>query len=155
MRIRYRHRDREKIFDRLLDVVVLGRPRDGVHVDIDLTPDLRVSRPHARISFVNGAYWIEDLESANGTEVEGKPIKGMGKVRFEPGERIQISETILEVDDSFPQLRTSWAYEDKTLIDTRSLEVEIVESISVMQTLFDLGKAIDPSRVQDLLLLYG
>jgi len=56
MRIRYRHRGHEKIFDRLLDVVVLGRPRDGVHVDIDLTPDLRVSRPHARISFVNSAY---------------------------------------------------------------------------------------------------
>ena len=87
MRIRYRHRGNEKIFERLLDVVVLGRPRDGVHVDIDLTPDLRVSRPHARISFVDGTYWIEDLGSANGTEVEGKSIKGMGKVGFSPGEK--------------------------------------------------------------------
>src|SRR5689334_19749016 len=125
MRIRYRHRDREKIFDRLLDVVVLGRPRDGVHVDIDLTPDLRVSRPHARISFVDGAYWIEDLESANGTAVEGKSIKGMGKVPLNPGQKIQISETILEVDNSAPQLRTSWAYEDATLINVPSPEIDI------------------------------
>jgi adenylate cyclase len=155
MRIRYRHRDHERIFDRLLDVVVLGRPRDGVHVDIDLTPDLRVSRPHARISFIDGAYWIEDLESANGTEIEGKSIKGMGKVRFDPGDRIQISETILEVDGSAPQLGSSWAYEDGTLIDTPSPEVDIVESISVTQALVDPGKAIDPSRIQDLISLYG
>jgi adenylate cyclase len=152
MRIRYRHRGQEKLFDRLLEVVILGRPRDGVHVDVDLTPDLRVSRPHARISLIDGAYWIEDLESANGTEVEGKSIKGMGKVRFSPGERIRISETILEVEDPAPGLNTSWTYDDGTLIDALSPEIDIVESIDVGRALFDLGKGIDPGRVQELAL---
>lgn len=154
MRIRYRHRGHEKIFDRLLDVVVLGRPRDGVHVDIDLTPDLRVSRPHARISLIDGAYWVEDLESANGTEVEGTPIKGMGKVRFNPGERIRISETILEVENPSAHLNTSWAHHDSTLIDTPSPQVEIVESTSVAQAFDKPGKGIDQGRVKDLALLY-
>src|ERR1700693_1932232 len=98
MRIRYRYRATEKLFDRLVEAVVLGRPRHGLHVDIDLTPDLRVSRLHARISIVDGEYWIEDLGSANGTEVDGQAIKGMGKVRFEPGQTIRISDTTIEVE---------------------------------------------------------
>ena len=54
MRIRYRYRGNEKVFDQSSEAVVLGRPRPGVHVDIDLSPDLRVSRPHARISTEDG-----------------------------------------------------------------------------------------------------
>src|SRR5205823_11864022 len=96
MRIRYCYRGNEKFFDRLVDAVVLGRPRRDVQVDIDLTPDLRASRPHARISIVEGKYWIEDLGSANGSEVDVQAIKGMGKVRFEPGQTIHISDTIIE-----------------------------------------------------------
>jgi len=85
VRILYRYRGIEKIFDQPCEAVVLGRPRQGVHVDIDLTPDLRVSRPHARISMADGHYWIEDLGSANGTELDGEQIKGKGKLRLDPG----------------------------------------------------------------------
>src|SRR5579885_3316348 len=132
MRIRYRHRGNVKIFDRQLEVVVLGRPREGVQVDIDLTPDLRVSRPHARISLVDGAYWIEDLDSTNGTEVDGKPIKGLGKVQFSPGAQIRISDTLIEVVDIQSNLgASSWAYHDGTLMDGLSPQIEITESIAV------------------------
>ena len=155
MRIRYRHRGHEKLFDRLLEVVIIGRPRDGVHVDVDLTPDLRVSRPHARISLIDGAYWIEDLKSANGTEVEGKSIKGMGKVQFNPGDRVRISETTLEVVDPARGSSASWAYEDGTLIDAVSPEIEIVETINVGRALFDLGEGTDPSRVHALASFFG
>ena len=98
MRIFHRYRGTEKIFDEPCETVVLGRPRQGVHVDIDLSPDLRVSRPHARISIADGHYWIEDLGSANGTELDGEPIKGKGKLRLQPGQTIRISDTTLEVD---------------------------------------------------------
>src|SRR4029077_952232 len=91
MRIRYVYQGNEIYFAVSTETVVLGRPRPGVHVDVDLTPDLKVSRPHARISIVDGQYWIEDLGSTNGTEVDGRAIKGMGKVRLEPGQTIQIS----------------------------------------------------------------
>src|SRR3954447_6032552 len=100
MRIRYRCRGNEKIFDRLVETVILGRPRDGVHVDIDLRPDLSVSRPHARISIVDGNYWIEDLGSANGTEVEGRAIEGMGKVRVDPGQTIRIRDTLKKAENA-------------------------------------------------------
>src|SRR3954454_773152 len=98
MRIRYFYQGNEKYFAVSAEAVVLGRPRHGVHVDIDLTPDLRVSRPHARISMVDGEYWIEDLGSANDMVVEGQPIRGLGKIRLEPGQTIGISDTTIEVD---------------------------------------------------------
>jgi adenylate cyclase len=155
MRIRYHRRGNEKIFDRLVETVVLGRPRDGVHVDIDLSPDLRVSRPHARISIVDGDYWIEDLGSANGTEVEGRAINGMGKVRFDPGQTIRISETVIEVErlTLTPNLNSSWTYEDGTLTDLPDT-VTISESIHSTEPFFEPGRAIDSSRVQALALLY-
>jgi adenylate cyclase len=155
MRIRYRYRGNEKIFDRLVESVVLGRPRDGVHVDIDLSPDLRVSRPHARISNVDGDYWIEDLGSTNGTEIEGRTIKGMGKVRFDPGQTICISETAIEVEriTLTPNLNPSWTFEDGTLAGLPNT-VEISESIRSTEPFFEPGQAIDPSRVQALALLH-
>jgi pSer/pThr/pTyr-binding forkhead associated (FHA) protein len=104
VRIRYRYRGNERLFDQSVESVVIGRPRAGVHVDIDLTPDLRVSRPHARISFADGQYWIEDLNSANGTAVYGQPIGGLGIARLEAGQKIAISDTIIEVE--LPEVRT-------------------------------------------------
>src|SRR5689334_3625840 len=98
VRIRYRYRGNEKIFDQAAEEAIVGRSRPGVRVDIDLTPDLRVSRPHARVFVAGGHYWIEDLGSANGTEVDGEPIKGLGKVRLEPGQKIAISDTVIEVE---------------------------------------------------------
>jgi adenylate cyclase len=155
MRIRYRCRGNEKIFDRLVETVILGRPRDGVHVDIDLSPDLSVSRPHARISIVDGDYWIEDLGSANGTEVEGRAIKGMGKVRVDPGQTIRISETVIEIErlTPTPTLNPSWTYEDGTLTGLPDT-IEISETIGSTEPFFEPGRAIDPSRVQALALLY-
>ena len=34
-----------------------------------------MSRSHARILLENGRYWVEDLGSANGTTVDGEPIR--------------------------------------------------------------------------------
>lgn len=44
--------------------------------DIPLPLDGMVSRQHARISFENGEYWLEDLGSRNGTFIEEKRVKG-------------------------------------------------------------------------------
>ena len=116
MRIRYHYRGTERFFDQSVQSVVIGRPRAGVHVDIDLTPDLRVSRPHARISFADGQYWIEDLNSANGTAVDGQSIKGLGKVRLAIGQKIAISDTIIEVEllEARSDLPQGWQTADRT-----------------------------------------
>jgi signal transduction histidine kinase len=61
-------------------------------VDIALNAN-DVSRAHARL-FRNGeVLWLEDLESANGTFVNGTPIRGRSLLR--PGDRIQVGSTIL------------------------------------------------------------
>ena len=156
MRIRYRYRDNERLFDQSVESAVIGRPRAGVHVDIDLTPDLRVSRPHARISVAEGQYWIEDLGSANGTAVDGQPIKDLVKVRLEPGQKIAISDTILEIE--IPQARTDnslgWEIADRTLVDTHDNLLDIGESIDATAPVFGADRPIDPERAQGLALLY-
>src|SRR4029077_11161379 len=157
MRIRYFYQGNEKYFAVSAESVVLGRPRPGVHVDIDLTPDLRVSRPHARISIVDGQYWIEDLGSTNGTEVDGRAIKGMGKVRLELGHTIQISETRIEGGDGEvgPGLTRVRSDEDTTYIDVHDIQLDISELIEPTGPFFfERGETIDPSRAEALTLLY-
>jgi adenylate cyclase len=156
VRIRYHYRGNEKIFDQPVDAVVLGRPRTGVHVDIDLSPDLRVSRPHARISIVDGHYWIEDLGSANGTLVDEQPIKGKGKLQLEAGHTIRISDTTIKVE--IPGVAADpdpgWASIDKTLIDTHDARLDIAEMLDAAAPVFQPGQPIDPDRARALALLY-
>src|SRR5271166_1246479 len=145
VRIGYRYRGGEKVFDQPCDAVVLGRPRHGVSVDIDLTPDLRVSRPHARIFIADSQYWIEDLGSANGTDVDGQPIKGMGKVRLEPGQTIRISDTKIEVDIPAAVSDTDrpWGNDDVTLVETHDRRLDIGEMIDAAAPAFEPGPPTD------------
>jgi adenylate cyclase len=156
VRILYRYRDSEKIFDQPCEAIVLGRPRHGVHVDIDLSPDLRVSRPHARISIDRGLYWIEDLGSANGTEVGGKQIKGKGALRLEPGQTIRISDTTIRVEIPVGQtgLDPSLASDDRTLVTTHDTRLDIGAMIDAAAPIFEPGQLVDPARAQALSLLY-
>ncbi len=56
------------------DVLLATEPLTlGRQVDNDVVlKDARVSRHHARITFEDGQYWIEDLNSANGTVLNGR-----------------------------------------------------------------------------------
>src|SRR6516225_2582696 len=148
VRIRYRYRDTEKTFDSRSASVVVGRPRHGVGVDIDLTPDLRVSRPHAEISIIEGHYWIEDVGSANGTEVDGQAIGGKGKIRVEPGQTIRISDTTLEILTPITEseFRTNWSLEERTLVETQDLGVDIGDFIDATAPVFEVGASIDADR---------
>ena len=156
MRILYRYRGIEKIFDKPCEAVVLGRPREGVHVDIDLTPDLRVSRPHARISTADGDYWIEDLGSANGTELDGEQIKGKGRRRLDPGQLIRISDTTIEIKTPIAQtgLDPGLGLDDRTLVTTHDTRLDIEAMIDAGAPVFEPGQTIAPARAQALSLLY-
>src|SRR5882762_8327805 len=50
--------------------------------------DSAVSRKHAEIVLRDGAYWIQDLKSKNGTKVNGSLIQAPS--RLNPGDRIDI-----------------------------------------------------------------
>ncbi len=64
----------------------LGRaPGCGVQID-----DVRVSKLHARLFFHDGAWYLEDLGSTNGTQLDGEAV--VCPTRIKRGARIQITE---------------------------------------------------------------
>ena len=72
-------------------VVVLGRSRD---CDIQLA-DANVSRRHAELRQEGASYWIVDLGSTNGTEVNGKRVK---RAKLADGDTITLGSTKITFD---------------------------------------------------------
>jgi len=77
--------------------VLIGRrlPLQSDQLGID---DEKVSSRHARISFENGEYWIEDLGSTNGTWVDKKKIKPNIKTRLTADSSILIGNQELKIE---------------------------------------------------------
>jgi adenylate cyclase len=94
----YKNKDRSKSFEG--QQVLIGRQQGGNRVDLDLSPDVLVSRRHARIWLDAGFYWIEDLNSAGGTRLNGSEIRGKGRQHLHQGDTIEIGETILRLLDA-------------------------------------------------------
>lgn len=67
------------------DELVIGR---GGHCDV-VIPERRVSREHVRIYRDGGQYFLEDLDSKNGTHLNGEPLHGTEELR--EGDEIQIA----------------------------------------------------------------
>lgn len=67
------------------DEVILGR---GEECDLVL-PERQVSRQHARIYRQDDVYFVEDLESKNGSWVNGEQLKGTR--RLQDGDEIQLA----------------------------------------------------------------
>jgi hypothetical protein len=65
---------------------VLGRSRDA---DVQIE-DANVSRRHAEIVQEGSTYWLVDLGSTNGTEVDGRRIQ---RARLDDGSRFTLGET--------------------------------------------------------------
>lgn len=95
MRIAYIRGGLKTIFESDKTHLVIGRPKPGVTIDLDLSPDKSVSRPHARLWVDQEGYWIEDLGSTYGTLVRGEDIRGKGVVSIAFQDELQIGETKL------------------------------------------------------------
>jgi hypothetical protein len=74
----------------LFDGLRIGRNDDN---DITIA-DGRVSRHHARIVADGGGFAIEDMQSSNGTFVDGAQV---ARARLHAGTSIVIGETVLEI----------------------------------------------------------
>jgi len=66
--------------------VLLGRSRE---CDIQVE-DPNVSRRHAELRQEGSSYWIVDLDSTNGVEVNGKRVK---RAKLEPGDMFTVGST--------------------------------------------------------------
>jgi pSer/pThr/pTyr-binding forkhead associated (FHA) protein len=73
--------------------VLIGRASREATWEIRLT-DRSVSRPHARIEKGPAGYILIDLDSANGTQVNGSPVKGL-PAPLTDGDVITVGETRL------------------------------------------------------------
>jgi hypothetical protein len=71
--------------------LVIGRSRD---CDIQLA-DANVSRRHAELRQEGASYWIVDLGSTNGTEVNGKRVK---RAQLRSGDKIMLGSTEITFD---------------------------------------------------------
>jgi uncharacterized protein YegJ (DUF2314 family) len=73
--------------------VLIGRTSASrnIHPEIDLAADTGVSRRHAQLSTDGQRWWVEDLQSANGTfvGVAGDPLPTSGVT---PGQRVEVPE---------------------------------------------------------------
>jgi len=73
---------------------ILGRyPSNDIVI-----PDPYVSRRHARIYYKDGEWYIEDLDSTNGTIINNEDIKGKGSLKLEKNMEIVVGLTILSVN---------------------------------------------------------
>ncbi|HZO50028.1 MAG TPA: DUF3662 and FHA domain-containing protein [Gaiellaceae bacterium] len=79
----------------LADRIVIGRSRE---CDVRLD-DANVSRRHAELRHEGDEYWIVDLGSTNGTELNGKRVQ---RARLSDGDRIMLGSTELRFGRSRP-----------------------------------------------------
>lgn len=100
MRITCSYHDTQKVWETPEREVVFGRSDDKLPIILDLSPDQRVSRMHGRIWEEKGSYWIEDLNSSRGTQVNGVEIKGRGQQKLRTNDVITVGQTTLQVDFS-------------------------------------------------------
>jgi signal transduction histidine kinase len=65
---------------------LIGRSTEAIPI-----ADESVSRRHAELTPDDGRWWIRDLESTNGTFVNGEPV--LDRVPIQPGDRIRCGDT--------------------------------------------------------------
>lgn len=53
-----------------------------------------ISRQHLSITFEDSEYFVEDRDSANGTNLNGVEIKGKGKQMLQDGDRIEVAAVV-------------------------------------------------------------
>lgn len=59
--------------------------------------DPSVSRQHAAFENRAGIWWVIDLDSTNGTKVNGRPVS---KQLLKAGDRVELGETVIEFIDT-------------------------------------------------------
>jgi adenylate cyclase len=96
LRITYSSQGEERVFEEETSQAVIGRHKKDIN--IDLAPDMKVSRTHARVWVEDGECWIEDLNSKQGTKVGGEEIKGQGRRKLHPDDLIQIGDATLKAE---------------------------------------------------------
>ena len=103
MRIICRYKNKEWVENIESAQIIIGRQQSGQKNELNLDPDVLISRRHARLWLDAGVYWIEDLNSAGGTRLNGTEIRGQGRQEINHSTLIEIGETTLRVPGTMEQ----------------------------------------------------
>ncbi len=80
-----------ELAEKLLELpFVIGKKKENVHLVIN---DYSVSRVHAKITREEGIYYIEDLNSTNGTFKNGLRLQPYEKRKLEKGDELKFGKT--------------------------------------------------------------
>ncbi|HIE26214.1 TPA: FHA domain-containing protein [Candidatus Poribacteria bacterium] len=74
--------------------IILGRGKDAT---IKLEEDSKVSRNHAQLTVYNGDIYITDLDSSNGTYVDGQLIEERAQLVI--GSQVRLGDSLIVVSD--------------------------------------------------------
>lgn len=101
-RIQFLVRESGVIVEREVEkVLIIGRRNSSVPVDIDLADynaqDLGISRNHLKIEIINRRLTIRDLESVNGTLLNGKRMKPHQPYELKHGDELKPGRMHLKV----------------------------------------------------------
>lgn len=72
------------------DIFVIGRSAEGT--DYRIAGDVNVSRKHCQIARSLDRFYLSDLESGNGTFVDGSPVVPGNEVELRPGQDVMIAD---------------------------------------------------------------
>ena len=117
-----------QIFSLIKSEIVLGRDEN---VDI-VIPAPIVSRRHARITYRDGRYWIEDLGSANGTFINGNQVT-YSSIALSDRDHIQfgqaitlVFEPVMAQQDATRIGSGGMAQVAQTIVDAEALQIPTV-----------------------------
>lgn len=80
------------VVDLTVSEIVLGRSRQAtVQLDDDL-----MSKQHLRFTVKPDGAWLEDLGATNGTFVDGNQIPAHQPVQIQPGQSVQLGDTVFQ-----------------------------------------------------------
>ncbi len=82
--------------------VLVGRGSVGAPVDLELAPDVAVSRRHGQIDTDPDGFWYEDLGSLQGTLLNHREIRGQGRQPLKLGDELVLGDTTLTITESLP-----------------------------------------------------
>jgi pSer/pThr/pTyr-binding forkhead associated (FHA) protein len=72
------------------DEIVIGRSSSA---DIQVRRDGTLSRRHAVITLLNGEFFVQDLDSKNGTVLNSQRVRG-GRMKLKPDDKLTIGKTV-------------------------------------------------------------
>jgi pSer/pThr/pTyr-binding forkhead associated (FHA) protein len=138
-------------FDIRNEVAFIGRARAN---DIQIR-DLTVSRRHAKLTPTQETLILEDLESVNGTLVDGRRIPAKEGFPAPEGVRIQLGNTVLSLKRTSPSpvpLEENVPYDGDERRSDDARDAELIREVSWCITNQSLGIRETCERVLHLIL---